>query len=284
MSEAQGADSVPAMTRHCVRILTFVHIANNLTRMSNKTDFLGSFAKGLCVIECFGADTPKLAIGDVSKATGLDRATARRCLLTLETLGYADYDGKFFSLTPRVLRLGMGALASLPMPRVIQPWLDQLSEQIGHSCSATILDETDIVFVARAAQRRIMSINLMLGSRLPAHSTGMGRVLLAALAESDCRKTIEASDLTPQTPRSLTDPSEIMTAIAEVREQGFAFVDQEVEIGLRSLAVPIFDQRGRVVAAINIGVAAIEKEPTEIIYDYLPILRKVQDGLKRVLG
>lgn len=284
MSKAQGADSVPAMTRHCVRILTFVHITNNLARMSNKTDFLGSFAKGLCVIECFGADTPKLAIGDVSKATGLDRATARRCLLTLETLGYADYDGKFFSLTPRVLRLGMGALASLPMPRVIQPWLDQLSEQIGHSCSATILDETDIVFVARAAQRRIMSINLMLGSRLPAHSTGMGRVLLAALAESDCRKTIEASDLTPQTPRSLTDPSEVMTAIAEVREHGFAFVDQEVEIGLRSLAVPIFDQRGRVVAAINIGVAAIEKEPAEIIHDYLPILRKVQDGLKRVLG
>lgn len=257
---------------------------NILNRMSNKTDFLGSFAKGLSVIECFSADNPRLAIADVANATGLDRAAVRRCLLTLRTLGYADFDGKYFSLTPRVLRLGMGALATLPMPRIIQPWLDQLSEQIGHSCSATILDETEIVFVARAAHRRIMSVGLMLGSRLPAHSTGMGRVLLAALPEGDCRKTIDASDLTPKTANSLTDPAEIMAAIVQVRMQGFAFVDQEIEIGLRSLAVPIFDQRDRVVAAINIGIAAVEKEPADIVRDYLPLLHKVQDGLKRVLG
>lgn len=252
--------------------------------MANKTDFLGSFAKGLRVIECFGADKPRLSIADVSRATGLDRATARRCLLTLRELGYAEYDGKFFSLTPRVLRLGMGALATLPMPRVIQPWLDQLSDQISHSCSATILDETEIVFVARAAQRRIMSIGLMLGSRLPAHLTGMGRVLLAALPESECRNRIDAADLTPKTARSLTDPGEIMQAIAVVRAQGYAFVDQEVETGLRSLAVPIRDQRDHVVAALNIGFAAIEKERAEILRDYLPILRRVQEGLKRVLG
>lgn len=272
------------MTRDSVRILTFGHLTNIYVRMPHKTDFLGTFAKGLLVIECFGADNPRLAISDVARATGLDRATARRCLLTLRELGYAEYDGKFFSLTPRVLRLGMGALATLPMPRVIQPWLDQLSEQIGHSCSATILDETEIVFVARAAQRRIMSIGLMLGSRLPAHLTGMGRVLLAALPESTCRARIEAADLTPKTARSLTDPGEIMIAIAEVRQKGYAFVDQEVETGLRSLAVPIWNQQNHVVAAINIGFAAVEKERGEILRDYLPILLRVQDGLKRVLG
>lgn len=251
--------------------------------MANKSEILGSFAKGLRVIECFGAANPRLAIGDVAKETGLDRASARRCLLTLKELGYADFDGKYFTLTPRILRLGMGALAALPLPRIIQPWLDQLSEQIGHSCSATILDDTEIVIIARAAQRRIMTVGLMLGTRFRAHSTSMGRVLLAALPESECRRIIDSSDLTPITPKSLTDPNDILIAIANARTQGYAFVDQEIENGLRSLAVPIYNQKGRVVAAINTGVAAIEKEPHEIISDYLPPMLKVQEGLRRVL-
>ena len=170
--------------------------------MLNKTDMIASLAKGLSVLECFGAERPRLAIAEVAEATGLDRATARRCLLTLHSLGYADYDGKYFTLTPRVLRLGMGALASMPLPQIVQPWLDQLSEQIGQSVSVSILDGTDIVYVARAAQRRVMSIGLTPGSRLPAHSTSMGRVLLAAMPESEARAVIDASDLTPRTVRS----------------------------------------------------------------------------------
>jgi IclR family pca regulon transcriptional regulator len=178
----------------------------------------------------------------------------------------------------------MGALAALPLPQIVQPWLDQLSEQIGQSCSVSILDGTDIVYLARAAQRRVMSIGLMPGSRLPAHCTSMGRVLLAALHEEDARAVIEISDLTPRTARSLTDPEEIIAEIAAVRAQGYAVVDQEIELGLRSLAVPIHSTHGKVIAALNTGMAAVQAEPEEIVRLYLPLLLKVQDGLRRVLS
>ncbi|MBM2294636.1 helix-turn-helix domain-containing protein [Sulfitobacter pseudonitzschiae] len=251
--------------------------------MANKTDIIGSLAKGLQVLECFGSDRPRLSIAEVASLTGQDRASARRCLLTLHHIGYAAYDGKYFSLTPRVLRLGMGALAALPLPQIVQPWLDQLSEQIGQSCSVSMLDDTEIVYLARAAQRRVMSIGLMPGSRLPAHCTSMGRVLLAALPEQQAQAVIDASDLTPRTVHALHDPADIMSEIARVRGQGFAVIDQEVELGLRSLAVPIMDAKGRVVAALNIGMASLHATPTELRDTYLPALLKVQEGLRRVL-
>ncbi|OWY05299.1 IclR family transcriptional regulator [Thioclava sp. NG1] len=252
--------------------------------MLNKpTDFIASFAKGLRVIECFGAETPRLSIAEVAQATGFDRATARRCLLTLNAEGYAEYDGKFFTLTPKVLRLGMGALASLPLPQIVQPWLDQLTDRIGQSCSVSILDGTEIVYLARAAQRRVMSIGLMPGSRLPAHCTSMGRVLLAALPPEDARAAVEASDLTPRTAYSLTDPGEILARIDQVRRDGYAVIDQEVEIGLRSIAVPLYDIHGRVVAALNTGMAASADPAETLIETYLPELTRVQTGLRRVL-
>ncbi len=251
--------------------------------MTRRTDIIASLGKGLRVLECFGADHPRLSITDVAGMTGLDRATARRCLLTLHELGYAEYDGKFFTLTPRVLRLGTGALAALPLPQMVQPWLDQLSEQIGQSCSVSILDGTEIVYLARAAQRRVMSIGLMPGSRLPAHCTSMGRVLLAALPEAEARALVEASDLAPRTVFSRTSPGEVMEEIARVRAQGHALVDQEVELGLRSLAVPLFSARGKVVAALNTGMAAVQADPQAALRDYLPALLRVQEGLRRVL-
>ncbi|SMX51253.1 IclR family transcriptional regulator domain-containing protein [Actibacterium lipolyticum] len=252
--------------------------------MSNRsTDFIASLAKGLNVIEAFSAETPKMSITDVAAKTGLDRATARRCLLTLNSLGYADYDGKFFTLTPRVLRLGMGALAALPLPQIVQPWLDQLSARIGHSASASILDETEIVYVARAAQRRVMSIGLMPGTRLPAHCTSMGRVLLAALPEGEARAIVERSDLTPRTPLSLTDPDAVMARIAQVRADGYAIIDQEVELGLRSIAVPIRNAHGQTVAALNTGMAAVHAEASELATLYLEELLRVQAGLSRVV-
>ncbi|MCO6187706.1 IclR family transcriptional regulator C-terminal domain-containing protein [Rhizobium sp. L1K21] len=252
--------------------------------MLNKTDFVASLAKGLRVLECFAAERSRLAIADVADATGLDRATARRCLLTLHELGYADYDGKFFSLTPRVLRLGVGALAALPLPQIVQPWLDQLSEQIGQSCSVSILDDKEIVYIARAAQKRVMSVGLMPGSRLPAHCTSMGRVLLAALPEGEARAIIEASDLTPRTPRSLASVDDIMRVVAEVRVNGYSLVDQEVELGLRSLAVPLVNTRGKVIAALNTGMAAIHGDLEQVLRDYLPALLRLQQSLRRLLN
>ncbi|KJZ19484.1 IclR family transcriptional regulator domain-containing protein [Loktanella sp. S4079] len=252
--------------------------------MVNRTDFISSFAKGLRVIEAFSAETPRLSVAEAATNAGLDRATARRCLLTLNELGYADYDGKFFQLTPRVLRLGMGALAALPLPQIVQPWLDQLSQQTGQSSSVALLDETEIVYVARAAQTRVMSIGLMPGSRLPAHCTSMGRVLLAALQEEEARALIEQGDLTPRTATSLTDPADVMARLDQVRRDGYALIDQEVEMGLRSIAVPVRNTRGQTVAALNIGVAAVQAEVDELVTAYLPLLQKVQAGLQRVLN
>lgn len=261
----------------------FVQYMNILVHMTNKpSDTISSMAKGLRVLECFGEDTPKLSITDAAKRTGLDRSTARRCLLTLHAEGYADYDGKFFTLTPRVLRLGLGAIASLPLPQLVQPWLDQLNEQIGESCSVSVLDGTEIVYLARAAQKRVMSIGLMPGSRLPAHCTSMGRVLLAGLPSSEAMAIVEASDLSPRTRHSVTDPAEIMTRVDRVRVHGYATIDQEVEIGLRSIAVPLFGQRTKVVAALNIGMAATHESVAEIVSEFLPKLLVVQEGLKRV--
>lgn len=255
----------------------------NISAAPRPADIVASFAKGLRVLEAFGAETPRRSITEVAAATGLDRATARRCLLTLHHGGYADYDGKFFTLTPRALRLGVGALAALPLSQIVQPWLDQLTERIGQSCSVSILDGTEIVYVARAAQRRVMSIGLMPGSRLPAHCTSMGRVLLAALPEPQARARIEASDLTPRTPFSVTEPDEILARLAEVRAAGHALIDQEVETGLRALAVPLFDMHGRVVAALNSGMAVTAEPADSLIATYLPELLRVQSGLRRVL-
>lgn len=266
-----------------VRILRFVRIANKSVRMANRTDIIGSLAKGLQVIEAFGAEQPRMSISDVADATGLDRATTRRCLLTLHELGYANYDGKFFTLTPRVLRLGMGALAAMPLAQLVQPWLDQLSERIGQSTSVSILDGNEIVYLARAAQRRVMSIALMPGSRLPVHCTSMGRVLLASLPRDQAFETIEASELTPRTQQSVTDPIEIMAQIDVAREQGYALIDQEVEPGLRSIAVPLYSVHGKVIAALNTGVAAIQANVNDLAPMYLGPLLKVQSGLRRVL-
>jgi IclR family pca regulon transcriptional regulator len=264
--------------------LTFVRNANIVTRSLNRTDFISSLEKGLRVLEAFGTDHPRRSITDIARVTGLDRATARRCLLTLHTLGYTDYDGKFFTLTPRVLRLGVGALAALPLAQLVQPWLDQLSERLGQSTSVAILDETEIVYLARAAQRKVMSIGLMPGSRLPAHCTSLGRVLLAALPEDEARSTVLRSDLSPRTPFSLTDPDEIMARIRSARIDGYAVIDQEVEMGLRSIAVPLYSARGRVVGAMNSGIAASQATNADLIASYLPALLKVQSGLRSVLG
>ena len=253
--------------------------------MANKpTDFIASLAKGLQVIECFGADSPRLTISEVAQRTGFDRASARRCLLTLHQQGYTDYDGKFFTATPRILRLGMGALAALPLPQLVQPWLDQLSEQIGESTSVSILDETEIVYLARAAQRKVMSIGLMPGSRLPAHCTSMGRVLLAALPEQEARTLIERSDLSPRTPYSLTAPEDILAELERIRQDGYAVIDQEVELGLRSLAVPLKNVRGQVVAALNTGVAATQTGAAAMKEQFAEPLLRTQAGLMRVLG
>lgn len=251
--------------------------------MISVRDTMGGLAKGLAVIESFTPERPRLSIAEAAAATGLDRATARRCLLTLAREGYADYDGKFFTLTPRVLRLGTACLATMPLPQIVQPLLDRLSETIRESSSVSILDGAEIVYVARAAQRKVMSIALMPGSRLPAFCTSMGRVLLAALPADAAAELLGTAPLPARTPRTLTDPAAVLAELARVRAQGHAVIDQEVEMGLRSIAVPIHDARGRVVAAINVGIGAGQAAPEDLVPRFLPALRAVQAELRGLL-
>ncbi len=249
----------------------------------SERDIMGGLAKGLLVIETFSAERPRQSITEVAAASGLDRATARRCLLTLAHQGYADYDGKFFTLSPRVLRLGTACLATMPLPQIVQPVLDALSDRLGESTSVSILDGAEIVYIARAAQRKVMSIALMPGSRLPAYCTSMGRVMLAALPEAEARTILARSPLIARTPHTRTGPDAIMAEIVRVRAQGHAVNDQEVELGLCSIAVPLVNARGRVVAALNLGLAAAQGDAAHLVQRFLPELLAVATELRGLL-
>ncbi|WP_320197805.1 IclR family transcriptional regulator [Agrobacterium sp. rho-13.3] len=251
--------------------------------VANERDLMSGLAKGLKVIEAFSAEHPRLSISQAAEIAGLDRATTRRCLLTLAELGYAAYDGKFFTVTPKVLRLGTGCLATMPLPRIVQPLLDDLSEKIGQSTSVSILDETEIVYVARAAQRRVMSIALMPGSRLPAYCTSMGRVLLAALDMASRERILGLSHLEARTGRTITDIEMLMVELDATKARGYALIDQEVEVGLRSIAVSLKNVRGQTVAALNVGLPATAASMDELVERYLPPLLSVQSELARML-
>ncbi len=246
-------------------------------------DIMGGLAKGLKVIEAFTAEHPRLSISEAAEISGYDRATTRRCLLTLAELGYCAYDGKYFTVTPRVLRLGTGCLASMPLPRIVQPWLDQLSEEIGQSTSVSILDDAEIVYVARASQRRVMSIALMPGSRLPAYCTSMGRVLLAALPPERAMELLSAAPLVQRTARTQTDVGELQRILQDVKVAGYASIDQEVEVGLRSIAVPLAGARGQALAALNVGLAATEEPMQAMVSRYLPALLRIKAELSGIL-
>ena len=239
--------------------------------------------KGLAVIACFDAGHPRLTIADVARMTGLSRATARRCLITLARIGYAETDGRHFALTPRVLQLGYAYLSSTPLTAVLQNALERLSEEIGESSSASLLDGRDIVYVARAATKRIMSVGLSVGSRLPAYCTSMGRVLLAALPEDEARRRVEASDRRALTRATATTVEAVMARVAAARAAGYAVIDQELEVGLTSIAVPVIDREGKVVAAINVGTQATRFPPGIIVAEILPKLLKVQAELARIV-
>jgi len=248
-----------------------------------ETDFVGGFAKGLKIIEAFGETVQRLTIAEAAKLTGLDRATARRCLLTLADLGYADYDGKFFSLTPRILRLGHAYLSTTPLPLLVQPYLDQLAEKVGQSASVSVLDGTDILYVARASHKRIISINLTTGSRLPAYCVSMGRVLLAALPDPEILSILSRSTLKQNTAHTKTDIGMLMSELHVVASRGFAVIDQELELGLCSIAVPVLNSQGKTIAALNIGAPAAQVAADDLQRHYLAALQETQKTLMAVL-
>ncbi|EOM76942.1 IclR family transcriptional regulator [Rhodococcus rhodnii] len=223
---------------------------------SSSTDYVQSLARGLSVVKAFDAEHPRRTLSEVARATGLTRATARRFLLTLTELGYVRCDGSAFWLTPRVLDLGYSYLSSLSLPDIAGPHLEALSESVHESTSVSILDDGDVVYVARVPVRRIMTVSITIGTRFPAFATSMGRVLLAGLGDVELDAYLGAVELTPLTGRTLASPTALRNELANVRSDGFSIVDEELEEGLRSLAAPIRDRDGAVVAAVNISTQA----------------------------
>jgi IclR family pca regulon transcriptional regulator len=243
---------------------------------------MGGFGKGLSVIEAYGRGRPSLTIAEVAKLSGLDRASARRCLLTLVNRGYATTDGRYFELTPRVLRLGYAYL-SAPLPALIQPTLDELAGGLGESCSASVLDGTEIVYIARSSRLRLIGVGLHAGSRLPAYCTSMGRVLLAALPQDESRAILMQSDRQQLTERTLVDVGHLVGELNRVRADGYSIVDQEIELGSMSIAVPVRNLSGRTVAAIVVAVHATPAMSARLRTDVLAALRNAQEQLAQII-
>ena len=218
--------------------------------------FVQSFERGLAVIRAFDEHHPELTLSDVARSTGLTRAAARRFLLTLADLGYVRTDGRWFTLSPRILELGYAYLSSASLPEVAEPHLERLVADVHESSSVSVLDGEDIVYVARVPTSRIMTVSINVGTRFPAYATSMGRVLLAALDDAALDAYLAGVELRPLSPRTTTSPEALRAELAKVRRQGWALVDQELEEGLRSVAAPIRDRAGSAVGAVNLSAHA----------------------------
>ena len=229
------------------------------------------------------SDPEPRTLSDVARATGLSRAAARRFLLTLETLGYVRQAGGRFSLTPQVLELGYAYLSGLELPQVAQPHLQRLVERVHESSSVSVLDGDDVVYVARVPTRRIMAVTIAVGTRFPAFATSMGRVLLAWLPEAVLDERLERVRLPALTEATITSADRLRAELGRVRDQGYAVVDQELEAGLRSIAVPIHDRADAVTAAVNLSVHASRASVADMERDLLPPLRATATAIERDL-
>ncbi|MEV3993733.1 IclR family transcriptional regulator C-terminal domain-containing protein [Streptomyces sp. NPDC049837] len=250
-------------------------------------DFIESLARGLTVITAFGEGRDALTLTAVAEATGLARATARRALITLEHLGYVSAHERTFRLTPRVLGLGYPPLSRTTLPAIAAPHLAALATRVHDSASLAVLDGDDIRYTARVATSRIMSVNITVGTRFPAYATSMGRVMLAALAPAERAGRLARTDLDPLTPHTVTDPAELAAILDSVARSGYALVDEELEEGLRSIAVPVRDRAGTVVAAVNVAMHSVRRTAGECVHELLPELRAAADRIEadlRVAG
>jgi IclR family transcriptional regulator, pca regulon regulatory protein len=246
--------------------------------------YVQSFARGLQVICSFSVQAPQQTLTEVAARSGLSRAGARRILLTLQTLGYVSSDGRLFKLTPRILDLGFAYLSSMPMWNLAEPEMQALAARVGESCSAAMLDGADIVYVLRVPTHKIMSISLGVGSRLPAHCTSLGRMLLAGLSDDEALSLLHASDRPALTRHSVTEPNELLARVRLARKQGWCLVNQELEEGLISLAAPLTDRSGRTVAALNISGQANRTPAKQMQDTMLPALLEAAATISRLLA
>ena len=235
-------------------------------------DFMTSLARGLAVIRAFSDQRRSLTIAQISHKTGIPRAAVRRCLHTLKQLGYADADSNNFSLKPKVLTLGYSYLSSTPLTVSALPFLNQISRTLNESCSLAVLDERQVLYVARSATSRIMSVALNTGSRLPAYCTSLGRAILAHLPQDMLDDYFSKVELKAYTDRTVVSERRLREILEAVRQDGYALVEEELEVGLRSIAVPVRGASGEVVAALNVGAQATRVSSRQMKTEFLPVL------------
>ena len=246
-------------------------------------DFMTSLARGLAVLRAF-ADTRKpQTIAQISQQTGIPRAAVRRCLHTLRQLGYVDAELNNFTLRPKVLTLGYSYLSSTPLTAAAQPCLNGVSNVLGESSSLAVLEEDQVLYVARAATSRVMSVSLTAGSRLPAYCSSLGRVLLAHLPQDELEAYLSRTTLVPMTDHTITDPAHLRAVLTQIRHDGYAVNNEELELGLRSIAVPVRGASGRVLAALNVGAHAARATPERMVEEFLPVLRQGAQELAMLL-
>ncbi|HEY4606984.1 MAG TPA: IclR family transcriptional regulator C-terminal domain-containing protein [Acidimicrobiia bacterium] len=247
-------------------------------------DFIQSLERGLAVMNSFSRERTSQTLSEVAEQTGLTRATARRVLLTLAELGYVHQNGRAFSLTPKVLDLGYSFLASFQVVELAQQSMERLVDEVKESSSMSVLDGPEIVYVARVPTKRIMTISLAIGSRLPAYPTSMGRVLLAGLPEPEMEDYMARTRFEQLTPHTITDADRLRSTLAKVRSDGYALVDQELEEGVRSIAAPIRNGRGKVIAAMNVSCHASRVTVTRMREEFRPRLLAAASEISERVG
>lgn len=253
-------------------------IVDDSGAVASDPNFMLSLARGLQVLQAFSDQRRSLTIAQLSHRTGIPRASVRRCLHTLMALGYAEADGNNFSLKPKVLALGYSYLSSTPLTVSAHPYLNRISRSLNESCSLAVLQDDEVLYVGRSAASRIMSVSLTTGSRLPAYCTALGRMLLAHLAPPELDAYLERVPLKAMTERTVVNPQRLKQILSGIRADGYAIVDEELEIGLRSIAVPVRGASGNVLAALNIGAHAARVSKRKMQQEFLPaLLQGAQD-------
>jgi IclR family transcriptional regulator, pca regulon regulatory protein len=248
----------------------------------DQRDYVQSLERGLSVILAFADHHPRLTLSEIATATQLSRPTVRRLLLTLEALGYVRADGRAFMLTPHVLALGYSYLNSLDLTAIAQPVMERIVAEVQDTCTLATLDGSDIVYVSRISRRRISSLSLVVGTRLPAYSSAMGQVILADLTVEELRHYLDVTELEAITPHTLTTEAALRERLTVTRERGWAEVDQELEIGLRSIAAPVYGVDGRVLAGL--GLSSPSASMAELRERHLPLLRAGAAEISARLG
>ena len=252
-------------------------------RFEESPDYVQSLARSLQVLRAFGHDLPTPSLSELAARTDLSRAVVRRILLTLQHLGYVGMRGRSFFLTPRVLELGFSYLSSLDLTELAQQTMEQLAQKVGESCSMAVLDGSDIVYVLRVPVRRVMSIGLGVGARLPAFAASMGRVMLADLPEAELDAWMQGNRFQAYTPKTLRTARALKSELQQVRKQGYAQVSQELELGLCSIAVPIRAGNGCVVAGLNVSMQYNDKAHDRALKEILPALRAAQPQIEQAI-